>query len=622
MKKITFIIAILSLLINTSSLATASVLDNEIPSSGSGWSGMKTKVDKHVRDMIKENNLPGMTVAVTKDGRLIYSMGYGYSKKGSKAVVMNRDTRIRIGSLTKAAITGPAAWQLMKDKGINPQTQTLYGPNGIFGNAFENEINTGVKRHTPIIDIGINSENRVYAWYSNGTVSSGTTADLDSHSAPTKFSLPDGMKPVQIRAIAISKNDRVHVWYEDGTHSVGTTTDLDRYIGRDSDNDPKTKNKVRIPDQRKMADIVGIGISKSSNRIYVWYEDGMVSSGSTTNFGEDFPPKPFRVAHGSGGTSYNIRGMDISANDNVYAWFINGKVSSGTPIQLDSNKAPYPYSYAAFGATRNDMKSWYYKITIQDLLDHKSGFMAASTPMATKLHKTNKAMITYEQIHRHFLMSRKLMSEPGTAYDYQNHNFGIWNIIFPKISPFTYREYAKQRYLRPLGLLNDVVPAKANDDLDNRDAWGHSYNSNGNPVVVKLEKSEDGLAAGGFTAAAEDIAKIMVNLQNKYTWTDINKMGWGGSDSGRLSHSGKTPGGTSYAAMFKEGQKSSADKKDLSRINVVVITNIWACNSNDDDDENCTADLKRLANKIVLEVPDSNLSNSYDIWKSKPVNPK
>ena len=114
----------------------------EIPSVGYAWKNLETKVDTLVRDLIQSENLPGMTVAVTKNGRLVLSKGYGWANTTTKKG-MEPFMRGRIGSVGKAAVTGPSAWRLMKEKGIDPAQTKLYGPGGFYENRFAADIAVG-----------------------------------------------------------------------------------------------------------------------------------------------------------------------------------------------------------------------------------------------------------------------------------------------------------------------------------------------------------------------------------------------------------------------------------------------------------------------------------------------
>lgn len=581
-------------------------MDDEIPDSGQGWSKLEPDVDKLVRDLIKKKKLPGMSVAVVKDDRLIYAKGFGAANTKEKKA-MKESMRIRIGSVTKATVTGPAAWKMMNSltRRIDPEKKTLYGPKGVFGNRFSYEISVGIKRHTPIVSMAIDADNHVHTWYTNGVVTKGTSTDLDALGASQKYTLPAGKKPVDIRAIAISKNNRVHVWYDDRSHSVGTTTDLDSITKPDPD------NRVSLPKGKDMEHIVGIGINKTTNDVFVWYDNGTVSSGTSGDFDKHFGPKPFTTANISGGNSYEIRGMDISVNNNVYAWFSSGNVSSGTVTKLNQYKEPHPYSMRILrkGADPIDWEAWYSAISLQDLLNHTSGFTAADSDAAAEFFKTTSDRLTYNQAHRHFLMTRKLLFAPGTGESYSNHGFGLWTLLFPEISGMSYQNYAQNRYLKSMGLDDDILPARRKPDY--RDASSHDRDSKGNPVPVDFEASSRGLAAGGYMASAKDLVRLMVELEKKYTWTELANMGWNGGGNNALHHSGLIDGGTAFVTMFPKGYKSSSTGADIGRVKVVVITNIRTSSS----------ELVTLANKIAVEVPAANVNSGYDIWKGKPVNP-
>ncbi|MCC2671065.1 MAG: hypothetical protein K0Q72_3536, partial [Armatimonadetes bacterium] len=83
-------------------------------------------------------------------------------------------------------------------------------------------------------------------------------------------------------------------------------------------------------------------------------------------------------------------------------------------------------------------------------------------------------------------------------------------------------------------------------------------------------------------------------------------MGWAKASDGKLAHNGRISGGTAYTVMFPDGYKASG--KDLSRVHVAVITNIWTD----------TGDLTDLATNIALQVPGAAAPAWYDLWKGKP----
>ncbi|MCC2669530.1 MAG: hypothetical protein K0Q72_2001, partial [Armatimonadetes bacterium] len=414
-----------------------------VPSQGSAWDPLESKVDVMVKDLITKSKLPGMTVAVTQQGRLIFSKGYGYANTSTKTP-MTDTSRIRIGSVTKAAITGPSAFQLMKAKGIDPKTKLLYGDNGVLGNGFYSNADVAVKRFTPIVGIAINAEDQVYTWYGNGTMSVGATNKLDQYAAPKPYTLPAGKKPIDVREIGISKGGQVYVWYDDGKLSIGTPTDFDAVRGPSED-------AVKLPSGKTMGEIVGIDISKSDDHVYVWYDDATVSSGTSKDFDYYHAPKAVDYEYGSGCTAYNVRGMGIASNNHVYAWFGYGKASSGTTTRLYQYLHHYDYKVPAVPVP--DWHSWYGKITIQNLLDHRAGFNGGGdTEGAARMFKVSESNVTYEQTHKHFLATRKLIYEPGKGSSYSNHGFGLWTLLVERISGKPYKTYVQEDYLKPLGL--------------------------------------------------------------------------------------------------------------------------------------------------------------------------
>ena len=71
------------------------------------------KVDRAVKDLIKKYGIPGATIAVMKDGRLVYAEGYGFSDKTAKAKA-KPETLFRIASVSKT-ITAVAVLKLVQE---------------------------------------------------------------------------------------------------------------------------------------------------------------------------------------------------------------------------------------------------------------------------------------------------------------------------------------------------------------------------------------------------------------------------------------------------------------------------------------------------------------------------
>jgi CubicO group peptidase (beta-lactamase class C family) len=72
---------------------------SEIPVSGPEVPSVAT-YDESIKQLMVEWNLPGLTLAVVRDGKLIVARGYGYSNYDAKQP-MKPDTRMRIASASK-----------------------------------------------------------------------------------------------------------------------------------------------------------------------------------------------------------------------------------------------------------------------------------------------------------------------------------------------------------------------------------------------------------------------------------------------------------------------------------------------------------------------------------------
>ncbi len=71
------------------------------------------KVDKAVKQILSKYKIPGATIAVMKDGKLVYAEGYGFSDKAAKEKA-KPETLLRIASVSKT-ITAVATLKLVQE---------------------------------------------------------------------------------------------------------------------------------------------------------------------------------------------------------------------------------------------------------------------------------------------------------------------------------------------------------------------------------------------------------------------------------------------------------------------------------------------------------------------------
>jgi hypothetical protein len=191
---------------------------------------------------------------------------------------------------------------------------------------------TVARSQTKIVGMSIACSNdHVYTWYSDRTVSEGTSENLAAYQPPHSYALPFGKTPEDIVEIGIAGNDHVYAWYRDGTLSSGVSTDLDKY---------QTRHPYTLPRGKLSSEIVGIDIACSNDHVYVWYE-GSVSSGTTDDLDMYQPPTRYTIA--ALRISQTIVGIGIAGDDHVYVWYNDNIASSGTSTDLQRYRYRYDY---------------------------------------------------------------------------------------------------------------------------------------------------------------------------------------------------------------------------------------------------------------------------------------
>ncbi|WP_300037721.1 serine hydrolase domain-containing protein [uncultured Roseobacter sp.] len=581
-------------------------------SAGPGFApaALASEIDGPLQDLLEDGGIVGMTVAVTQGGRLIYSKGFGKARRtevaGGRNVVMQPDHRTRIGSVSKAVVSGPALYQAMQARGMDPANTKVYGQNGILGTRYNTVQRVSTDRHNPIISIAIASDDRVYAWYRNGTVSIGTSGNLTAHQQPRSFRVAEGKELRDLHAVAISPDDHVYAWYKDGTRSIGTSRDLDARQAIPLDDDGKPTQKASLPvgtdgDRKSMHDVVGIAIAKSNSHVYVWYDDGTLSSGTSLDFDRYFASRTYASPNiNQADYRYRIRGMGIAANDRVYAWSSGKLAFSGHSRNLTAYRAPYAYRHAHDVHQRNT----FLDITVQHLFDHRSGFFGGGDVPATRRMYPHHGEPEYDLIHKHFLATRPLQWPAGERYSYSNHGMGLTTLLIEAVTGKTYREYTVNSYLRPMGLKGKVRAQKARPDTS--DAWPYKRTSSGHEAL-EFKASTTGLAAGGWTASAQGVLGITTRLADTIGYDGMDIAAFRSTSRGKLSHNGSTGGGYATVAVFRDGY-TAVSGEDLSDIHVAITTNTSGLS------DSTEAAIRSMASTIAKAAANADVPVTTDYW--------
>src|SRR5258708_903945 len=87
---------------------------NEIPVNGLPPPLELRQLDQSAKELIKRWNIPGASIAVCKDGKLVYARGFGFADLDDKTPVVPDQSLFRIASLSKP-ITAAAVLKLVDD---------------------------------------------------------------------------------------------------------------------------------------------------------------------------------------------------------------------------------------------------------------------------------------------------------------------------------------------------------------------------------------------------------------------------------------------------------------------------------------------------------------------------
>ncbi len=116
----------------------------------SGWGDAITRqvsqpgstlgVDSLIVNFMENYHIPGLSIAVSKDGKPVYAKGYGYSDISSKEEVTN-NSLFRVGQISQT-ITAIAIMKLIQDGKLSTESR-VFGDSGILGTKY------GTRPYTP-----------------------------------------------------------------------------------------------------------------------------------------------------------------------------------------------------------------------------------------------------------------------------------------------------------------------------------------------------------------------------------------------------------------------------------------------------------------------------------------
>jgi CubicO group peptidase (beta-lactamase class C family) len=109
-------------------LSACSGADEEIPATGAEVAAFHG-LDDEVRAIMRKLGIPGASVTVAQDGRIVYQRGFGWSDRGAGAVVQP-DTVFRIASVSKS-MTALAVLRAFEAELPAALDRHVFGPGGL-----------------------------------------------------------------------------------------------------------------------------------------------------------------------------------------------------------------------------------------------------------------------------------------------------------------------------------------------------------------------------------------------------------------------------------------------------------------------------------------------------------
>lgn len=146
------------------------------------------------------------------------------------------------------------------------------------------------------------------------------------------------------------------------------------------------------------------------------------------------------------------------------------------------------------------------RITVQNLLDHKSGIPHWA---GNQLYQLNERYTVEDLVRR--AATVPLNSTPGTAFEYSNVNYLVLGLIVESLSGQSYAEYVQQHIFAPLQMRHSYTDYR--DAL--ADGLATGYQSRYGFYLPIREPYPPGMAPSGFSiSSAEDMAHYLIAYLN------------------------------------------------------------------------------------------------------------
>jgi len=513
---------------------------------GEGHSSIDNQVDAAASSYMRRRRVPGMSVTISKDGRVVHSKGYGY-RDFVNHKRMDPNTRCGIASVSKV-FTALAAMRQHELGNIDIYGDEIFQDWGIIGGsnpAYRPQIDRNEQSHSPIVGIASYAHagtDRIVTWYESGRVSVGTYTDPDAFNAvdPAKdfYLLPAGKKPQDIMAIAYSPALGAVAYYADGTFSRGTIDNLFGIEAPDPDNPyafTSANDGGSGLDHERL-----VGVDENEIGQFVWWRsDGQYAIGDYQDPQSVAPWTPYDHVSASPLHKEHIRGIAVSKVNGVTytygsSYATTNYVYKGVPWNLSTHSeqvdgAPWyenEFTIPDYASAKIHPGLWHTRITPYHLLTHTSGLgMYLDNGAIANHFGVNLADITVEQAIEFSLHHKKVFNKPGEAHAYSNYGYTLVGEAVSLASGQSLEDYIRALIITPRNLSMTTCYDPV-DPHSKYDTVVHGFDDvTEEPIgTMKTICSSDHypwLASSGWMSTSMDLVKVMLATDRDPTRPDI-----------------------------------------------------------------------------------------------------
>jgi CubicO group peptidase (beta-lactamase class C family) len=631
-------------------------------------------VDQLVLDFLNEHNLPGATVAVSKQGRLVWSKGYGYANTEEK-LQMQPWHRSRIGSVSKVP-TAIGALKLVEDGKLaltTPvytfyDTSNWHARHGLTGAQYQRTFDQLGRQGFRLVHVSgyeVRGEPRFAAIWEkrNGPEWQARHGMTGAQYQQTFDQLrSQGFRPVQVSGYSVQGQAQFAAIWE-----KRTDPEWQARHGMTGAQYQQTFDQLRSQGFRPIQ-VSGYEVNGQARFAAIWERSSGPEWQARHGMTGAQYQQTFDQLRGQGFRPVQVNGYSVRGRAR-FAAIWDRMASSGPPgalndkdytdamitgvANLHSHLRPPVLPEAQFRAIvateTNKTLMWARDMQIRHLMSHTSGIIGnGDSSKAMEHFNMDQDELTYKETHLAVLLGLRTNGNgkrippfgfaPGTDRSYTNHGFGLLGFIIAEVSGIPYDEFIRSRILLPIGL-NHVVPYGTS--VSSRDAARHRRDANGDPQPlahgIQDKAMSLALPTGGWAATAQDMVRLMCATDKLRNQSDLLKpgtidemetvtfpevratqpLGWDSRNAkGKLSKNGRLSGGAALIVKFLPGYKAN-DGTDLSNVNLAICVNTSHSvkKNNEGKYVPLTNFLPSLLDKIAVECGKADIPASFDLFE-------